>query len=108
MGARRCPYTKGTFRAVRWAEGRMWIICHTCQRYIELMITTDVAERQVSRTRFICTRCGGEGALANEDPVGRGYQLDPRDGLRARRRRVERPAPPEPAVDLNPYRDPTF
>lgn len=77
MGARRCPYTKGTFRAARWAGGRMWIVCHHCRRYIELMITTDIAERQVTRTKFICTRCDGDGSIANEDPVGRGYRARP-------------------------------
>jgi hypothetical protein len=64
-------------------------------------MTTDVAERQVARTTFTCSSCGGEGVIASDDPAGRGYQLDPRDN--ARRRRSAPPRPVEPAPEANPF-----
>lgn len=79
MGSRRCPYTPGTFRACQWADGQMYVRCNACRRYVELRMTPDLAERQVRRTTFSCTECGGEGALTGDDPARRGYRLDPRD-----------------------------
>lgn len=96
MGTRRCPYTAGTFRALRWADGPIWIACWTCRRYVELALTTDVAERQVGRTRFTCSRCGGEGHLTAGDPARDGFALDPRDN--ARRHQAE----PEPRPSAEP------
>lgn len=50
MSTRRCPYTSGTFRAIRWADGPIYVRCDACRRYIEVLMTTDVAERQMKRT----------------------------------------------------------
>ena len=59
MGTRRCPYAKGTFRALQWASrGGLWIICKPCRRYRPLPMAVDIAERQFTRTRFVCKRCG--------------------------------------------------
>jgi hypothetical protein len=107
MGARRCPYTPGTFRAVRWVDGPIWIVCRSCRRYVELMMTTDVAERQVSGARFTCTACGGEGSIASEDPAGQGYALEPRDNARRRPKPVERRQPPAEPLSA-PWWRPTF
>jgi hypothetical protein len=33
MGTKRCPYAKGTFRAIQWAsKGGLWIVCEPCRR----------------------------------------------------------------------------
>lgn len=106
MGSRRCPYTPGTFRAMRWADGPIWISCRACRRYIELAMTTDVAERQVKRTRFTCSSCGGPGAIMDDDPATLGYTLDPKDN--ARRRPAEKRQQPRPEPPLPPYGRPTF
>lgn len=106
MGTKRCPYQSGTFRAVRWADGPIWIVCRRCERYVELAMTTDVAERQVARTTFTCSSCGGPGAIASEDPAGLGYTLDPRDN--ARRRPVEKRQQPRPEPPLGPRHRPVF
>jgi hypothetical protein len=61
----------------------MFIRCDVCRRYVELMLTSDVAERQVRRTSFSCVACGSHAALTGDDPAARlGYRLDPRDNPR--------------------------
>jgi hypothetical protein len=79
MPARRCPYTPGTFRAVQWADGPIYVRCDACRRYVQLAMTADLAERQIARTTFSCCECGAAGHLTGDDPARRGYRLDPRD-----------------------------
>jgi hypothetical protein len=55
----------------------MFIRCDVCRRYVELMLTSDVAERQVRRTSFSCVACGGHGALTGDDP-GRAARIPAR------------------------------
>lgn len=106
MGARRCPYEHGTFRAMRWADGPIWIACPACRRYIELPMTPDVAERMVARTSFTCSRCGGPGHMVGDDPATKGYRLDARDGAAPRRR--PKPATPKYVEPTPPHWRPVF
>jgi len=101
MGARSCPYTPGTFRAVRWADGPIWVVCRACRRYVELAMTTDIAERQVDGARFTCSSCGGPGHIAGDDPAHRDYQLDPKDN--AHRRRSPSPSKPVEPLPEDPF-----
>ena len=49
----------------------MYVRCDACPRYVELMLTSDVPERQVGRTTFSCVVCGAAGALTGDDPAAR-------------------------------------
>jgi hypothetical protein len=70
MGTKRCPYAKDTFRALQWASKRgLWIICKSCRRYRPLPMAADIAERQFTRTRFVCKRCGTRGLVTGDDPA---------------------------------------
>jgi hypothetical protein len=100
MGTKRCPYAKGTFRALQWAsEGGLWIICKPCRRYRPLPMAADIAERQFTRTWFICKRCDTRGLVTGDDParepLWQGFEMD-HGAVEAEQRRSEELPPPAP------------
>jgi hypothetical protein len=105
MGTNRCPYIKGTFRALQWAsKGGLWLVCKPCRRYRPLPMAVDIAERQFRRTRFVCKRCGAFGRVTEGDPSVdpdyQGFEMD-HGAVEAEQRRVTKPDTP-PSMWLPP------
>ena len=101
MGTKRCPYAKGTFRAMQWAaKGGLWIICKPCRRYRPLPMAADIAELQFTHTRFVCRRYATRGLVTGDDPsrepLWQGFEMD-YGAVEAEQRRPEEPPPPPPA-----------
>jgi len=62
------PHILFSFAELRAIYGPLWVRCDACRRFRGLRMTREIRDLDWRRTRFKCTRCGGQGYCAIERP----------------------------------------
>lgn len=62
------PFCKGPLKGGAPVRSLLNVRCDASRRYVQLAMTSDLAERQVRRTTFSRCECGAAGRLAFDDP----------------------------------------